>query len=364
MKLHPPRHESDSESASDDEACVTAEDYFSDEEDPHTSEYHSPLEDMSVSEEEEEEERVRSKLPAAVMKRTQAEGGKGERERRKPRSKRPVKVAEKTPSESVETVTAAANTQPEERQRSGSERLCSFSGGILSPVQESPEYARTPSTGGSGGSADELEIDLNRALSQLDSETSGLQADAREVEYIEQKAAAGGNQSSSPSPLSSNAPPTPNTVVWERGKCVEISSTLEVKSGEQEEQDGEIINEEREGEKEGEEEREGEKEREGGDLDAVPKVAPSLGLKVGHDRQQLAVVRSSARRRPPSRHTNSQVHIHTHTHTTCLLVHGIHEFSLIHYYSFAHMVLSFVLFQVTHFARECVCVCVSQFYTE
>ena len=52
---------------------------------------------------------------------------------------------------------------------------------------------------------------------------------------------------------------------------------------------------------------------EGEDFSAIPKVPPSLGLKEGHDRQQLAVARSSNRRRPPTRHTATQVHVHKWT---------------------------------------------------
>ena len=36
---------------------------------------------------------------------------------------------------------------------------------------------------------------------------------------------------------------------------------------------------------------------------SVPKVAPSLGLKSGHDRRELAMARKA---RPPTRRTNSQ----------------------------------------------------------
>lgn len=260
---------------------MTAEDGFSDEEEeePHTSEYHSPPEDISESEEEEEEERARAvRSPKRVQSKTQREG---------PRARRPPKTAK-----AEET----SHPPPEERPRLGSDRLSSYTG-ILSPVHESPEYARTPSNPTSG---DELESDLNRVLSQLDSETSGLQADAREVEYIEQKAAhmSEASQSGGSSPFPPSAPSTPNTVVWEKGKCVEISST-EVAKEEGREKD-ETDGSKGEG---GGEERQGED----GDFAAIPKVAPSLGLKEGHDRQQLAVARSSARRRPPSRHTSTQV---------------------------------------------------------
>ena len=265
---------------------MTAEDGFSDEEEeePHTSEYHSPPEDISESEEEEEEEeRARAvRSPKRVRSKTQRES---------PRARRPPKTAK-----AEEAATTASHPPPEERPRLGSDRLSSYTG-ILSPVHESPEYARTPSN---PTSADELESDLNRALSQLDSETSGLQADAREIEYIEQKAAhmSEASQSGGSSPFPPSAPSTPNTVVWEKGKCVEISST-EVAREEGREKD------ETDGSKGGGggEERQGED----GDFAAIPKVAPSLGLKEGHDRQQLGVARSSARRRPPSRHTSTQV---------------------------------------------------------
>lgn len=265
---------------------MTAEDGFSDEEEePHTSEYHSPPEDISESEEEEEEEEERARAvrsPKRVRSKTQRES---------PRARRPPKAAK------AEETTTASHPPPEERPRLGSDRLSSYTG-ILSPVHESPEYARTPSN---PTSADELESDLNRALSKLDSETSGLQADAREVEYIEQKAAhmSEASQSGGSSPFPPSAPSTPNTVVWEKGKCVEISST-EVAREEGREKD-ETDGSKGEG---GGEERQGED----GDFAAIPKVAPSLGLKEGHDRQQLAVARSSARRRPPSRHTSTQVH--------------------------------------------------------
>lgn len=201
----------------------------------------------------------------------------------------------------------------EERQRPGCERPFTYSTGLLSPVQESPEYARTPSDAVSGVSADELESDLNRALSQLDSETSGLQADAKEVEYIEQKAA----QLSE----ASNSPTTPNTVVWSKGTCVELSSTdpeegKESKEGEKEDKGkrggkGEKVKEETEKLVEEGEEEEGAGEGESGEFAGIPKVAPSLGLKEGHDRQQLAVARSSARRRPPTRqHSKPQVSLY------------------------------------------------------
>ena len=292
---------------------MTADDCFSDEEDnPHTSEYHSPPEDLSGSEE--EEERGRATMVVSARKRAQqSERGRREQEQGSSRSKRPQKVVGNTPSEPVgEPSNDHPPPPPEERQRAGSERLYSFGGGILSPVQESPEYACTPS---SAGSADELESDLNRALSQLDSETSGLQADAREVEYIEQKAAqlseANSQSSNPPSPFPTSVPTTPNTVVWQKGKCVEISSTV-VKPEAEGGSGGK--NTEGGGKGEGggmEKEREKKKEERGGggsgDFDAIPKVAPSLGLKEGHDRRQLGVARSCTRRRPPSRPTNSLV---------------------------------------------------------
>ena len=301
---------------------MTAEDGFSDEEEeePHTSEYHSPPEDLSDSEEEEEEEEEegrgeRIRAPKRVRSKSHQDSA---RLRRPPKTaKATVEVGETgTPGEPV----------PDERPRLGSDRLCSYTG-VLSPVHESPEYALTPSN---PTSADELESDLNRALLQLDSETSGLQADAREVEYIEQKAAqmSEANQSGSPSPFPSSAPPTPKTVVWKRGKCVEISCT-EASKGEEGKKGKEVEAGEREednnnkgGEEGGDGEEEGEsgkdKGEEGADFAAIPKTAPSLGLKEGHDRQQLAVARSSARRRPPSRHTGTQVHtVYVYT-TVCV----------------------------------------------
>ena len=283
---------------------MTAEDGFSDEEEeePHTSEYHSPPEDLTDSEEEEEEEERGERIRAPKRVRSKSHQDSARLRRPPKTAKATVEVGETgTPGEPV----------PDERPRLGSDRLCSYTG-VLSPVHESPEYARTPSN---PTSADELESDLNRALLQLDSETSGLQADAREVEYIEQMAAqmSEASQSGSPLPFPSSAPPTPNTVVWEKGKCVEISCTegskgeegkngKKVEAGERDE--GE--NKGGDGEEEGEEEGEGGRE-EGGEFAAIPKMAPSLGLKEGHDRQQLAVARSSARRRPPSRHTSTQV---------------------------------------------------------
>ena len=216
----------------------------------------------------------------------------------------------------------------EERQRLGSGQR-TFSG-ALSPVQESPEYARTPST---QGSADELESDLNKALLQLDSETTGLKADEKEVEFIEQTAArmtpvqkSGASHSGSPSPFLASTPTTPNTVVWEKGTCVVVSSTpaREEKEEEEEEKAGKQVEERKEKvTEEGKETKEGEREeevREKEDVEepvsktevfeAIPKVAPTLGLKEGHDRQQLAVARSSTRRRPPTRHSGSKVSEH------------------------------------------------------
>lgn len=308
---------------------MTAEDRFSDdgeEEEPHTSEYHSPPEELSESEEEKERERVRSKQSSS-RERVHTERSRG-RERTSPggSSSKPEVAATKT-----------ASDPPEDRQSMVSERHHSFGGGALSPVQESPEYARTPSTHNSGGSADELET-LTKALSHLDSETSGLQADAKEVEYIEQEAARvseARRQSGSQSPFSSGTPTTPNTVVWERGTCIELASTsTPAKNVAQEDRQGEG----REGDAKGEvgegggkqekvtehpagatEEGSREKE-EGGEFGAIPKVAPSLGLKEGHDRQQLAVARSSVHRRPPTRHSTTQVHIIYYIHLDCMCI--------------------------------------------
>ena len=298
----PPSHYSDTES--DDDACVTAEDGFSDEEEePHTSEYHSPPEDLSYSEEEEEEEEERGRAAKRVRSKTQQDGGKS---RRPPRVVKSVAEVRETP-----VAVVASDPPPEERPRLGSERLSSYTG-VLSPVHESPEYARTPSD---PDSAAELENDLNQALLQLNSEASGLQADAREVEAIEQKVAqlSEASLSASPSPFPSGAPQTPNTVMWEKGKCVEISSSETAKEeggkgGKENETDGKEGERGEGSKKEKEEEGEGGKER-GSDFAAIPKTEPSLGLKEGHDRQQLAVARSSARRRPPSRHTSTQVHV-------------------------------------------------------
>ena len=315
------RPPSDSDSESLSEACVTAEDEFLEDE-VLTSEYHSPPEEISDSEEEEKEGRVKQ---SGATSRERAQ----EKRRGKERGKGGSPKGSKPPPMVVDTTISL----PEERQRSGSERHCSFSGGVLSPVQESPEYACTPSSHGSVGSADELENDLNIALSQLDSETSGLQADAQEVKRIEQTAArlSETSQSGSPSPFRAGTPITPNTVVWEKGTCVVLSSTPDPKTAEdgQERGEGEELEKKTERQEEEEEEEGGKREdemketvtekledakegstevaAEGGEFAAIPRVEPSLGLREGHDRQQLAVARSSTRRRLPSRHSASQV---------------------------------------------------------
>ena len=303
---------------------MTAEDRFSDDE-VHTSEYHSPPEEPSDSEEEEEEEEKEEEVREKERRRGDS-GRLSTQGRVRPKKGSPKET--KLHSQPLDnTATTTTTSSVEERQRLASERHRSFSGGVLSPVQESPEYARTPSTHGSAAcSADELEKDLNKALSQLDSETSGLQADAKEVEYIEQRAAriSESSHSGSPSPFPDSTPTTPNTVVWKKGTCVELSSTPDPKTTAEDEQERE-----KEREKEGEGDRKGEGEGEGvgsggkevdetdkgkaadegEEFSAIPKVAPSLGLKEGHDRQQLAVARSSNRRRPPTRHTATQVRV-------------------------------------------------------
>ena len=328
---------------------MTAEDHFSEEEeeeeeDPHTSEYHSPPEEISDSEEERQRERVRSK-PSSSRERVQTERGRG-RERASPRGSKPPETAD------TETTSAPA----EEKQRVGSERHHSFGGGALSPVQESPEYAHTPSP---GGSADDLET-LTKALSHLDSETSGLQADAKEVEFIEREAARISEaRRQSGSPLSNGTPTTPNTVVWERGTCIELTSTstpaknTAKEDGQAEERQGETKGEVGQGDTKGKvgergeggirqekvsepvsvaEKGSGEGEGEGGEFGAIPKVAPSLGLKEGHDRQQLAVARSSVHRRPPTRHSTAQVHVHVSLYT-CI----IHEAFYLMYSIYMYM---------------------------
>lgn len=320
---------------------MTAEDGLSDDE-VRTSEYHSPPEEISDSEEEEEEVRekkVRRGNDSAKLssrERVRSEKGKGGK-RGSPKEIKPLaQPIDNTPTSTTDSV--------EERQRLASERHRSYSG-VLSPVQESPEYARTPSTHGSAaGSADELEEDLNKALLHLDSETSGLKADAKEVEYIERAAKlSGSSHSGSPSPFPDDTPTTPNTVFWKKGKCVEISSTPNLKTVEkkaedtQEREGEENKKEEEKGEREGEREGKGVDEQvadkvlkkreglseagdEGEDFSAIPKVAPSLGLKEGHDRQQLAVARSSNRRRPPTRHTATQVCAYVHVHVLRRLI--------------------------------------------
>lgn len=313
-RLPPPPPVSDSESLSDD-ACVTAEDGFSEEE-PHTSEYHSPPEEISASEEEEHGERGRVKGTGGRgrVKESLSTGVRDEKARGRGKGNPKIQRPPASVNVSKTTPITTAGDQVEERQRSGSERHRSFSGGILSPVQESPEYALTPSTAGSASvSADELEQDLNKALSQLDSEASSLHADAKEVEYIEQTAAriseTGSSKSESPSPFPNSAPTTPNTVYWEKGGSVPVAlpelkseSKKEGKKGEQGasekkmENDNETVT------------KEVDLGWTSGDFSTIPKVAPSLGLKEGHDRQQLAIARSSKHRRPPTRHThNTQV---------------------------------------------------------
>ena len=286
-----PRPPSESDSDSLSEACVTAEDRLS-EDDVNTSEYHSPPEEPSDSEEEVGEGAQGNSLPFSREK------------VRKKSQKDSIKASKPSPDQS----TNPAGSSSEERTRSGSERHCSFTSGILSPVLESPEYARTPS---SEGSADELHNDLKKALSQLDSETSGLQADAKEVELIEQTAARRSEGSESTSPFPSATPTTPNTVVWEKGTCVVLSSTPEPKRKENEEGERSEVKKEEEDEASQTEEATG-VASESGEFAAIPKVAPSLGLKEGHDRQQLAVARSSTRRRPPSRHSAMQVETYIH----------------------------------------------------
>ena len=310
---------------------MTAEDRFSDEE-PHTSEYHSPPEEFSDSEEEEERKRGRGRgrgkesATASFSQGRRREMGRG-REKGKGGSPK----GSKPPPRAVVTTAAATASVQEAREESQpfvSERQRASFGGVLSPVQESPEYTRTPSTHHSSGSENELENDLNKALSQLNSETNGLKADAKEVEIIEQAAAriSQSSQSSSPSSPFLTSPATPNTVVWEKGTCVVVSSTPDPVQTEKEDRDKKEVEEEEEEEEEGgrgedeetkdkvTEKAEGERERDreetkakGEEFPAIPKVAPSLGLKEGHDRQQLAVTRSSTRRRPPTRRTASQV---------------------------------------------------------
>ena len=157
-----------------------------------------------------------------------------------------------SPPEEVSDLATTTTSSVEEM----SERHRSFSGGVLALEQESPECTRTPSTHGSAaGSEGEL---LNKALSQLDSETSGYQADAKEVEYIEQRAAriSESSHSISPSPVPDSTPTTPNTVVWKKGTCDEGSSTPDPKTTEKKAEDKEEREEETE--KEGEGDREGE----------------------------------------------------------------------------------------------------------
>ena len=275
----------------EDEDCVTAEDRFSHgEEEGQTPEYHSPPEDFSGSEEEEKEE-ARKK-------------------------KRSLPNREQEDRRSVAGPASVSGLQEEPRQRLGSEPQRSYSG-VLSPVQESPEYARTPST---PDSADELEQeDLNKALQQLDSVTNGLQMDLSEVRLMEQAALKASLPSSHSESLSSfSSPSTPNTVFWEKGTCVVLSSTPE-DSRDRHRQTTQVQGTTETKNQLEEEEGMGSKEDSG--FSDIPKVSPTLGLKEGHERQQLAVARSSTRRRPPTKYSTSQVCLlSSPSHTSVLLL--------------------------------------------
>ena len=297
---------------------MTAEDTFFDEEEEeaHTSEYHSPPEERTESEEEEEEEGWGRERVRDTRDRRRERGkareereGRGRKEKSSPRTKNPSKLVDAvTHTTAAAAAVTGGDQQAKETQRSGSERHCSYGGGMLSPVLESPEYRGSAVVSGNELEK-ELESDLEKALLRLNSETSGLRADSKEVELIEQTAARksdAGSTSESPSPFpSSSAPHTPNTVVWERGKCVPLTPQPEAVKGD-EKRRKENEGEGERGEKE-DQRKEGVREAEGESVDfaAIPKVKPSLGLKEGHDRQQLGVARSSNRRRPPTKHAST-----------------------------------------------------------
>ena len=333
-------------------------------EEGHSSEFQSPLEEFSESEteeeEEEEEERSRGRHIRSLEREERERSRKGrerreerererkareEHERRREKERERERGREREKEEREKTTTSSPHgskpspSAPLCGQEEGEEKMNRSLGshgytGVLSPVQESPEYTRTPSI---HDSADELENDLNRALLQLNTETTDLKADEKEVEIIEQTAARMTPvQRLGESGSGCASPTTPNTVVWERGTCVIVSSTPAVQEEEgKKEEEGKGEGKEEEVKKLGKAKNEkaaveedddkklvirkedGGVEREGAKAEKhevfsdIPKVVPSLGLKEGHDRQQLAVARSSQRRRPPSRHPSSPDKVHT-----------------------------------------------------
>lgn len=115
-------------------------------------------------------------------------------------------------------------------------------GVALSPVHESPEYMSTSSE---SLSYLQLERDLNKALSKLSTETSGLQCDQAALESLE-------------------------TEIIQKTVTVTEGIPVEIEQGAVQDDD----------------------------LSSVPKTDPILGLQAGRDRRKLANARKT---RPPTR---------------------------------------------------------------
>lgn len=115
--------------------------------------------------------------------------------------------------------------------------------GALSPVQESPEYLSASSE---SLSYHQLEHDLNKALTKLTTEASGLNADQAALDSLE-------------------------TEIIQ--KTVTVTEGIPVDNNEEEQ-----VQED--------------------DFSSIPKTAPVLGLQVGHDRKNIANARKT---RPPTR---------------------------------------------------------------
>ncbi len=136
-----------------------------------------------------------------------------------------------------------------------------FNYGGLSPVQESPEYLAASSD---SLKMNQLEDELTKALSNLTTEASGLNADQGMVESMETQ-------------ITQKTVTVTESVVQVVDDLESVPKTIPLLGVQ-------VID----------------------DLESVPKTIPLLGVQVGHEKRQLANARKP---RPPSRRPQNNVSV-------------------------------------------------------